>query len=265
MPFHRLAHGTYEIFSIQAMPDRIVDASAMFPNATAEMLRAEFERVPAFFGDTPNDLRFTQNIYIVKTVGNIVLVDTGVPTDRPEAMLLAGMVEAGIPPDDVDTVILTHRDMDHVGGATTDGLPTFKNATYYIGRSEYESFRDDATRLESFAARIVPLEGANVLRIVDDNDELLPEIRLRLTPGHRSGATSVLVGTGALILAEVWHSTLQVVHPEISISFDTDPVLAATTRAEMVALARQDHLLVGVPHTPFGGLGYVVDGWRPAV
>jgi len=263
MPFQSVNLGEYEIISVQAQPDRVVITGEFFPDASEADLAELFERYPRFLGGSLNELRFTQNIFVVRADGKTILVDTGIPVDSPGAGLLSGLAVAGIAPEDLDLVVLTHRDLDHIGGNLRDGQPTFANARYVIGRSEYDDFRADAGRAETFAKYVEPLTD---LEVVADDAEIVPGIRLWLTPGHRSGATSVRVGDVAVLTADTWHSPIQVAHPEWSIKFDSDPALAATTRKAVMEQGERESWLFGVPHTPFFGLGRIAEGvWQPVV
>ncbi len=256
MPFHRISVGDFEIIAIQAQPNRMIQAAQLFPTVDHSEFDREFDRDSTYFGKDSTELRFTQNICLVRTGAHLVLVDTGVPHDREGALLLSGLNEAGISVNDITMVILTHRDMDHVGGNLVDGKPTFPNARYAIGRSEYEGYKVDPDR-DTFGTFVAPLEAAGVLDIVSDDAEIVPGMRLWLTPGHRSGATSVLVGEGCLLTADVWHHPAQVGHPEWHIGFDSDADLASGTRAKVIAMAAEKNWLLAVPHTPEFGLGRI--------
>jgi len=266
MPFHRVTSGDFEIIAIQVQPDRIVQAAQLYPNVDPSEFEEEFDRDSTYFGKDATELRFTQNICLVRTGKDLVLVDTGVPHDREGAMLLPGLVEAGISVEDITAVILTHRDMDHVGGNLLDGKPTFPNARYYIGKSEYEDYKVDPVR-ETFGTYIAPLEIAGVLDVVADDAEVVPGIRLWFTPGHRSGSTSVMVGFDCLLTADVWHHPAQVGHPEWYIAFDSDDDLASVVRMKVIELAAAKKWLLAVPHTPEFGLGRISQShvWEPLV
>ena len=168
--------------------------------------------------------------------------------------MLSGLAEAGITPEQVTIVVLTHRDMDHVGGNVRDGAPVYPNARYVMGRTEYVDFQADKDRAEAFAKYISAVPN---LHVIEDNGEIVPGVRFLLTPGHRSGATSLLVDSDAIVLADVWHASFQVTHPNQSINFDSDPALAAETRAKVVELAKSKGFIVAVPHTPYFGLGWI--------
>ena len=269
MPFHQVSFGDFEVIAVQAQPNRVIQAANLFPTVDLAEFEAEFVRNPTYFGTNSSELRFTQTICLVRKGAELILIDTGVPFDHEDAMLLGGMREAGITPDLVTLVVLTHRDMDHIGGTMRDGKPAFPKARYIISKCEYEGYKVDTDR-SHFPAYIAPLEEAGVLDVVADDAEITPGLRLVLTPGHRPGATSVLVDNRLIALADVWHCPAQVSHPEWKIGFDTDADLAIKTRTNVIEEAEEKSWLVAVPHTPEFGLGRVgrKDGarvWLPAI
>jgi glyoxylase-like metal-dependent hydrolase (beta-lactamase superfamily II) len=71
------------------------------------------------------------NVYVVDD-GDCTLVDAGWPGD--ERTVRKGLAEAGIGPEDVDRVLLTHYDADHVG--TLARLAPALNAPIFIHRAE---------------------------------------------------------------------------------------------------------------------------------
>ena len=265
MPFHSVSLGSFELIAIQAMADRVIQASDLFPEVQPEEFEAEFQRNPFYFGETATDLRFTQNLCVVRNGAQTVLVDTGIPVEQDGAMLLHGLAEAGINPEEVTHVILTHRDLDHVGGNLRDGKPVYPNAQYLMGKTEADSYRVDPERAH-FGNYIGPIEALGKFDMVADDAEVIPGIRLYFTPGHRPGATSVIVDDLALLLADVWHCPMQTAHPEWKIKYDSDPVLAVETRSKTVQFAEEENLIVAVPHTPEFGIGRIVGSrWKPMV
>ena len=256
MPFHKITLGEIELIALKAQPDRITQASKLFPTVDPTEFDAEYERDPRYFGKDATELRFTQNICLIRRGSALVLADTGVPHDREGALVLSSLGEAGISVEEITHVILTHRDLDHVGGNLIDGKPAFPNARYFMGRTEYQDYKVDPDR-DTFGMFLTPLEAAEVLDVVSDDAVIAPGIRLKLTPGHRSGATSILVGDGCLLTADVWHHPAQVSHPGWKIAFDSNDDLASKTRTEVLELAASHNWLCAVPHTPEFGLGRV--------
>jgi glyoxylase-like metal-dependent hydrolase (beta-lactamase superfamily II) len=266
MPFLRHRFEGFEIVAVQAWPDQVMKASDLFPDVEPAAWEEERLREPRYFVGA-DQVKLTQTIIVVLIDGQIVLIDTSTPIDLEDALLLSGLAEAGISPEQVTHVVLTHRDLDHVGGGVVDGKPVYPNARYIMGRTEFEDYQNDFER-RHFGTYVAPLLSAGILDVCGDDEEILPGIRFVFTPGHRSGATSVLVRDQFLCLADTWHVAAQVTHPEWAIKWDSDPVLAAETREKVVRMAEENGWVVASPHTPFFGLGRVVvrDGvrvWEP--
>jgi len=71
------------------------------------------------------------NAYLVDDGGDLALVDTGNPWDGRN--LILGLNDAGYSLQDVERVLLTHYDFDHVGGlGRLHGL----DATVHVGRAD---------------------------------------------------------------------------------------------------------------------------------
>jgi N-acyl homoserine lactone hydrolase len=139
--------------------------------------------------------------------GRNVLVDTGFPpgwdlTDTFPTLTLDGdiagaLANLGLRPDDVDILITTHFDADHVG--MHDAFPS---AELVAQRTGYEEARNGHERA---AVTRTHWDAPNLsYRLVDGDTELLPGLTLISTPGHAPGHQSVLVrlpNTGAVLLA----------------------------------------------------------------
>jgi|GEM_PF-1788494 len=262
MSTHTLPIGDFLLTSIPIWPGRMMNPSQLFQNQTLDEIDDARAKFPYYFGETNQELKFTLNAFLLRGPHGNVLIDTGVPSETQPSPLLVGLEEVGLSPDDIHFVVFTHRDGDHVGGGTVDGRPAFPRARYFIGHTEYEHFRADQSRAETFANHITPLETAGLLEVVANDAEIVPEVHLYLTPGHRSGATSVTVNRrtthhGAIILADTWHSAIQVTLPDWHMMFDEDGHAASATRRQVIEMAERDDLLVAVPHTIDHGFGKV--------
>lgn len=257
MLVRRFDLGDSELVAIQAQPDRVVKTDHLFPSVSACEIEPMAKIYPAFFGETAQDIRLSQTICVIRTNGTNILVDTGIPIHLAEATLADGLTEAGISTSEIGIVVITHRDFDHLGGNLREGRPAFPNARYTIGRTEHHDFAMTTNRKEAYEEFLLPLEDAGVLGVVSDDAEIAPGIRFWLTPGHRRGATSVLIGEKAILVADVFHTPFQVTHPDWKIRFDSDPDLAAQTRELVIDRAEREKLLVAVPHIPGFGIGRI--------
>jgi N-acyl homoserine lactone hydrolase len=142
--------------------------------------------------------------YLVQTGdGRHILIDSGLPEMIPEEEnefenaqdVIGQLASIGLKPDDIDTVISTHYDIDHAGRHAA-----FTKAQYVVQRVHHL----DAASNPRFAA-IRPQWDQPIerIRLVDGDTELLPGLELIETSGHVPGHQSVLVRlpkTGAILL-----------------------------------------------------------------
>jgi N-acyl homoserine lactone hydrolase len=142
--------------------------------------------------------------YLVQTNdGRNILIDSGLPVIIPEAAsdfengkdVIAQLASLGLTPDDIDTVISTHYDVDHAGRHAA-----FTKAQYVVQRTHHE---DAASNPRYAAIRCEWDQPIARIRLVDGDTELLPGLELIETSGHVPGHQSVLVRlpqTGAVLL-----------------------------------------------------------------
>ena len=159
------------------------------------------------------------------------------------------MTAAGFPPDSIDMVLCTHLHVDHVGWNTrlVDGqwVPTFANARYVFGKTEYEHWRDHSDAPDKpavFNDSVKPIIDAGKADLVASDARLCDEITLIPTPGHSPGHMSVHIqsdGEEALLTGDVAHHPCQMAHLDWSSTADSDPVQSARDAAGIVlALCR---------------------------
>jgi glyoxylase-like metal-dependent hydrolase (beta-lactamase superfamily II) len=131
-----------------------------------------------------SDPGYDANMYLVMS-GKSVLVDTGSGLSSEECV---DSIAEHIDPGNIDRIILTHRHIDHVGGAKA--LSEACNATLFASEEEARPLRsgDQVTT----AARMFGknLERLDVESIGYDDIIEIGEDRLKImhTPGHTKGS-----------------------------------------------------------------------------
>ncbi|AGW13604.1 N-acyl homoserine lactonase family protein [Megalodesulfovibrio gigas] len=130
--------------------------------------------------------------------GRILLVDTGLEDFVPpqefidetglDAQLMEDALAAvGIRPEDVWGVINTHLHDDHCGNN-----PLFPNARIFVQTLEAEACRNPHPVDYRYDASYI--DGVNLVEL-DGDAEILPGLKVLLTPGHTPGSQTVVVET----------------------------------------------------------------------
>ena len=190
---------------------------------------------------------------LVEAPGLKLIVDTCIGNDKPRGMTLNNplqtaflqhLEDAGSPREKIDIVVCTHLHVDHVGWNTmlVDGewKPTFPNARYLIGRTEFDhwqNFDKDEELTQVMADSVKPIFDWALADMVEMNHRISPEIRLMPTPGHTPGHVSVVIeskGETAIITGDMIHHPIQMAHPNWATPYDSDRHEAEATRRAML-------------------------------
>ncbi len=169
-----------------------------------------FVREPFFMGgegrenECRPDALYRQSLqnYLIDTGSEIILVDTGMPAEMPDAVpdektqihigarirdYVSALRELGYEPEQVSRILVTHHHVDHTGE-----LRAFPNATIHIGPEDADT---------------LGLQGPNVVRAAysdgpyfnfDAHDRIAEGIAFVKARGHTKGNSIVIVEDGGL-------------------------------------------------------------------
>ncbi len=195
-------------------------------------------------------------------------------TDRLESRFDANLRAAGVRPEDVSFVILTHLDLDHAGGALdARGNLAFPNARYVVAQEAltgYTSDRIQAMLTPADAAiyrKMASLLSGHAL-LTQGETEILPGVRSIPAPGHRLGHMAVEFtshGETLLHLADTVLHPMVIEHPDWRTGYDSVQETIRATRRRLFERAAARRALVFFSHVPFPGLGRIASegsGWR---
>ena len=203
---------------------------------------------------------------LVNTGSELVLFDTGLG----QGGIQAALADAGVTPDQIDVVVLTHMHPDHIGGMTTNDAATFTNARYVTAATEYDFWaaQDAGNRVgDLVAAKVTPLAGK--MTFIGDGGEVASGITGMAAFGHTPGHMVYhLESNGQRLILTVDlanHYVWSFAHPEWGMSFDMDKAAATAARRNVLGLLAADKVPMIGYHMPFPAAGYVEargDGFR---
>ena len=241
-------------------------------------------KLPTLLSQTENEKTTYEDMDIccllIKAGKRNILIDTGCGDGFQESAgkLVMNLKTERISPEDIDTVIYTHGHEDHAGGAfDVDGNPVFPNAKYVVIREEWQCWeRKPETPLNeglfsSARKNLLPIQEK--FGIVETNYEVIPGIKLILTPGHTPGSIIVQIKSAEdelLCIGDLIHSRREFIQPDYYSFLDSDPEKALKLRTEGLSEMAQSGTLIFACHFPFPGIGYFtrengVLSWRPVI
>ncbi len=217
----------------------------------------------------PDRMEIPFSVTLVNTGNEVVLFDSGNGAGRrPNAGRLRELIgQAGIAPDQVDIVALTHFHGDHIGGLMEDGSPAFPNATYVIGESEYDFWSDEDLLFDDKMVKRAELVQSNVVpfapkaRFVKDGGSVVSGIEAVDSRGHTPGHTSYHLesqGRRLLVLGDVCnHYVVSLQRPDWHVRFDMDKEDAVAARKKTLGMIAADKIPFLGYHMPPPAVGYL--------
>ena len=236
----------------------------MLPNDNqflgADVTFAQVAEVLQNAGLEPDKIELDFNPLVIEDGDRTVLIDTGFGNLHSFAgKLPLNLKSAGIEPEKITDVIISHAHPDHLSGAFNDrGELSFAKARHYISALDWDFLASQP----GAEAKMRALEPQ--IHLVEPNAEIIPHITAIHAPGHTPGQIALSIesdGESLLFIGDaVHHFVISLAHPEWHVGKDADRILAAETRASLIETAARNTLFVQGYHFPFPGLGHILHG-----
>lgn len=207
------------------------------------------------------------NAYLVQSDDYTLLIDTGAGTTMGPDLgnVTSNLSAAGVEPEQIDIIAMTHLHPDHCGGLLRPDLsPAFPNAEliiqphelrYWLDRSMRESAPESVRSTFEWVQHVVAAYKGQ-LRTGNEMEVAAGVAGLAL-PGHTPAHTGYLISASEerlLIWGDICHvAEIQVVRPDVTVVFDSEPSQAVATRRSIFERVAEEDLLVAGMHMPFPG------------
>ncbi|HIB5420783.1 TPA: MBL fold metallo-hydrolase, partial [Klebsiella pneumoniae] len=198
--------------------------------------------------------------WVVQTPYDLIVIDTATGNGRERGgnplyhqlntPYLENLRAAGVNPEDVTLVLLTHLHTDHVGWNTVwqddRWVPLFPNARYLCSAKELSRVKNSERYRALWLDSLLPVIEAGQLETVDVATR--PRVGGRIdfipTPGHSPDHAALILAAGddyACFSGDLLHSPIQFAHPQWNSAFCGDPRQAEVSRREMMAWGASHH------------------------
>ena len=259
-PFHV---GAYELVSLRDMAFVEPNDGKTFGVGEPESAVADVLRKA---GAPTDKIMLSVDALLVKMPGHVVLIDTGLGP-KIGGDLMQSLALAGVKPDAVTDVLITHSHGDHVGGlVTADGKSAFPKAVIRMSKTEWawmQGHKGAATIVRAVAGQMKPFTPGT---------PILPGITPIAIPGHTPGHVGYQIeskGRHLFDVGDTVHSSIiSLAKPQWAMGFDNDEQQGEASREKVLAKLAADHERIFAPHFPYPGVGYIVKkgdgyGWVP--
>lgn len=259
-------------------------ATAVFGNAPD----AERDEVLRSRGMPTDMVSSSLTSVVVNTGSHRVLIDAGIGPFAPTTgHLVENLSEAGIEPNSIDVLVLTHGHPDHIGTTIdSNGKSVFPNARVVMREGEWNFWTDETNLAKAAAGNLhnlgeldqfmgnwartylPPVRAQLDLIEGNDGEEIVPGIFALPAPGHTTHHMGLIIASGndqLLNLVDVAINPVHLAEPAWHPAFDFQPDVAVNTRRRIYDRAAADNARILIYHFPFPGLGHVTrsgKGWH---
>ncbi|RWD63460.1 MBL fold metallo-hydrolase [Mesorhizobium sp.] len=243
----------------------------------AVFAQRENELPPQHWYPGMNRLVIGIQLWVVFAGPNVIVVDTGVGNHKPRpaarmnhlnTLVPLWLEAAGVKPEKVTHVVMTHLHGDHVGWNTVfqDGrwAPTFPNARYVMPKRDFDYFKELSESGwagdSSFADSVLPIVQAGLADFIDGQAEVADCLRVADAVGHTPGQLNFWLrsrGETGVFSADIFHHPAQILNPAWNTAFCVLPDEAKSTRLRFLDEVSSIGALVMPCHFPPPHCGFI--------
>jgi glyoxylase-like metal-dependent hydrolase (beta-lactamase superfamily II) len=252
------AFGDYNMFQYSVGPYNVYTmVETVNPGNDGILIGASDELKAQYLA---KDFKSEINAFLIKGNGKTILVDTGF------GGIFINMDRLKIKPAEVNYILLTHLHGDHISGLSKRGFAFFPNAIVLVAEQELKYWTETKPTqsvIDILAPYGTRLRTFNPEEIESALTEIVPGITAVAAYGHTPGHTCFLLQyrrERILITGDLMHiEALQLPRPDISVTYDVDPVQAAATRKKILAWAAENKCTIAGMHLLSPAMGKVAD------
>lgn len=269
----QIAPGAVRVELGAARVTTLRDGSAVRPLDASFVKNASLAEVQAALAEAglPTDkVEIPFSPLLVELGGQRILFDAGNGEfgATTAGKLLAHMSQAGIDPQSITAVVISHFHGDHINGLRNKaGEWVFPNAKIFVPKAEWTWWMDDARMaaapeaMKGTFAAARRVFGPIAERVVqfEAGAEILPGVHTLAAYGHTPGHTAFLIDGGSQKLL-YWADTTNVAalfvrNPDWAVTFDMDAEAARKVRRALAEKVVREKLLLAGYHLPGAAIG----------
>lgn len=218
--------------------------------------------------DERNRIDLNCNLVLLRDGEHTALVEVGYGDKFPakerdifsmsDRTAVDALGEAGVEPEDVTHVLLTHLHFDHAGGLTRLGAdgetinPTFPNATIIIQKQEWEDANTNRSTMSRtyLKSHLEPI--ADQVKLVEGESEPLPGLVVSPMPGHTWGQQSISwedTDRSYAYPGDVC-PTIAHAHPSASMGYDVEPWTNMNSKLALLQACARSGRSIILDHEP---------------
>jgi glyoxylase-like metal-dependent hydrolase (beta-lactamase superfamily II) len=219
--------------------------------------------------DSNNLCTWAMRCMLVAHGSRLILIDTGLGDKQTakffsfyephgDANLMRSLHAKGVHPSDITDVVLTHLHFDHCGGAVSrsvDGqnwLPTFPNATYWIGEDQYHwayPSPNPRERASFLPENFKPLFDEQRVHLVKRGEQVAG-LDVLMVDGHTNGMMLPILEVNQQKILYCADLLPSVAHLPIAwvMGYDTRPLLTLQEKTDILSRAARENWLLFFEH-----------------